>query len=434
MNKLKQEISKLKSSSLARNAGWMFAGQGVGFILQALYFILIARLLGTVEYGIYAGAFALVAIAGTYSTLGSGTLFLRYVSNEPGKFSLYWGNILVVTSSVSVAMVLILHFIAPHLINPASAAIVLLVAIANCFCMQLSTCCGQVFQAFEKLRITAILNLLTNLVRLIAAAGMLFSLHHATAKQWAIASLCVSALAAGTAVITVTIKFGRPTFAPKLFFSGAGEGLGYSFALSTTSAYNDLDKTMLSHYGMNAANGIYSMAYRVVDIATVPVYSIRDAAMPRLFRSGTEGIEKGAALATRLLYRSLALSAVSAIVMFVTAPIIPHIVGHGFAESVIALRWLCLIPVLRSVHQMTGCALTGAGLQRYRTAAQLSAVAINLGLNLWLIPIYGWRGAAWSSLATDFSLGLFNWSILRLLCRASRKTNDRNAAVLLETQ
>ena len=421
MNKLLQEFAKLKQSSLAKNAGWMFAGQGLSFVLQAGYFVLIARLLGTVEYGIYAGAFALVAIAGTYSTLGAGTLFLRYVSSEPDKFSLYWGNILLVTSTVSGLMVLVLHFIARHLINAESAAIVVFVAIANCFCNQLATCCGQVFQTFEKLRTTAALNLLTSLLRLLAAAVMLLLLHHANARQWALASLVVSLIAAGAAVLTVTIKFGRPSFAPKLFFTGASEGFGYSFALSTTSAYNDLDKTMLSHYGMNAANGIYAMAYRVIDIATVPVYSIRDAAMPRFFRDGREGIEKGAALAKRLLSRSVLLSLLAAVVMFVTAPIIPHIVGKGFAESVSALRWLCLIPVFRSVHQMTGCALTGAGLQRYRTAAQLTAVGINFGLNLWLIPTHGWLGAAWASLATDFSLGALNWTILKLVSRASAR-------------
>ncbi|MGH9561899.1 MAG: polysaccharide biosynthesis C-terminal domain-containing protein, partial [Terracidiphilus sp.] len=60
-------------------------------------------------------------------------------------------------------------------------------------------------------------------------------------------------------------------------------------------------------------------------------------------------------------------------------------------------------------------AVTGMGFQRYRTRAQLSAAAFNLGLNLWLIPRYGWLGAAWASLATDGALAVVNWSILRSL-------------------
>jgi O-antigen/teichoic acid export membrane protein len=107
--------------------------------------------------------------------------------------------------------------------------------------------------------------------------------------------------------------------------------------------------------------------------------------------------------------------------MFVMAPIIPYIVGHDFNESVTALRWLCLIPFFRSIHQMTGSALTGAGLQRYRTSSQCIAAAFNFGLNLWLIPHYGWRGAAWASLLTDGGLGVMNWVIVARLTRSAVK-------------
>jgi O-antigen/teichoic acid export membrane protein len=57
------------------------------------------------------------------------------------------------------------------------------------------------------------------------------------------------------------------------------------------------------------------------------------------------------------------------------------------------------------------------GFQRYRTAAQFGASALNLLLNLWLIPRYGWLGAAWSSLVTDGGLGVANWFILQYLQR-----------------
>jgi O-antigen/teichoic acid export membrane protein len=64
---------------------------------------------------------------------------------------------------------------------------------------------------------------------------------------------------------------------------------------------------------------------------------------------------------------------------------------------------------------MMGSALTGAGFQNERTAAQVVAAGMNFLLNLWLIPAYGWRGAAWASLVTDGALALMNWIILRVL-------------------
>jgi O-antigen/teichoic acid export membrane protein len=92
-------------------------------------------------------------------------------------------------------------------------------------------------------------------------------------------------------------------------------------------------------------------------------------------------------------------------------------VGHSFDASVSALRWLCLLPIFRSLHLAAGDTLTGAGYQRYRTVAQLSAAGLNFGLNLWLIPAYSWHGAAWSSLLTDGSLAAANWILLGLLIR-----------------
>jgi O-antigen/teichoic acid export membrane protein len=114
--------------------------------------------------------------------------------------------------------------------------------------------------------------------------------------------------------------------------------------------------------------------------------------------------------------------------MFLGAPIIPRIVGPSFTHSVSALQWLCLLPVFRSLHLGAGDTLTGAGYQRYRTAAQLGAAALNFGLNLWLIPAYSWHGAAWASLLTDGSLAAGNWIILGWLMRRESKPQLENQA------
>ena len=44
-------------------------------------------------------------------------------------------------------------------------------------------------------------------------------------------------------------------------------------------------------------------------------------------------------------------------------------------------------------------ALTGADRQGVRTVLQLATAALNVGLNLLLIPAYSWRGAAWATLS-----------------------------------
>ncbi len=412
MSSLCHELRRVRESPLFRNASWLLAGQGLGVLLQAIYFVVLARLLGPQEYGVFIGAFAFTGIVACYSTLGTGTVLLRYVSLNRKEFAVYWGNLLLVTVAMGGLLTCVLHLLSARVLNPASGALVLLASIANCFCAQLTAETARVFQTFEQMRITALLSLLTSMLRTLAVFSILLTLHHASAWQWAVASTVVSAIGALVAITIVTVRFGFPQFRPKLFFKRGAEGFGYSFATSAASVYNDIDKAMLSHYNMNAANGIYTMAYRIVDIATIPIISIRDALMPRLFQRGREGVNGSAKLIHALMMRSTLLSLLASAGMFFCAPLITRIVDHSFGESVMALRWLCMIPVFRSIHQITGSALAGAGLQNYRTTTQLMVAAFNFALNLYLIPHFGWRGAAWSSLASDAALGALNWGLL----------------------
>jgi O-antigen/teichoic acid export membrane protein len=77
---------------------------------------------------------------------------------------------------------------------------------------------------------------------------------------------------------------------------------------------------------------------------------------------------------------------------------------------------------------MAGSALTGAGMQRLRTTSQLTAAIVNFLLNLWLIPEYGWHGAAWSSLATDGALSAMNWGMLVIITKRAEVNTGRSMA------
>jgi O-antigen/teichoic acid export membrane protein len=415
--RLREALVSLRRSSFAQNAGWMFAGQGISVVSQSLYFMALARLLGSRQYGVLAAAAAMVGIASQYSSMGSGLLFLRYVSPDHTRFREFWGNILLSISIFGGLIVGALSLAGPWMVGRESASILVIVALGDCFCAQLVSCASQVFQTFERMRVTAVLNVLSNLLRLVLAGLMLLSLKVATARQWATASLCLSVIAALTAFFTVTRQFGWPTFKPRLLVSSAAEGFTFAVSGSTTAVYNDVDKVMMGHYGMNVANGIYSMAYRVVNIATMPVMSIHGAAFPRFFRAGVGGAAATEPLARRILAKTLLIGLAGATAMFLLAPLIPLFVGRGFSQSVNAVRWLCLIPVFRCFHLSAGDAISGAGYQKFRLTSQASAAAVNFGMNLYLIPRFSWVGAAWASLATDALLGCFNWAVLWGLLR-----------------
>ncbi len=414
MTALWQRSCNLARKPMLRNSLWMFSGQGFSLLAQAGYFIVIARLLGSVQYGMLVGAAASVGVLSQYGSFGSGLLFLRYVSPDHSRFRDYWGNILLSCFSLGAALVLLLRLVAPHLLKEIDVRVIVLLALGDCICGQLTTATSQVFQAFERMRYTAVLNTAVSCSRMVLAIGMLLSLHRTSALQWAKASLAISVATAVCSVAIVTAKLGLPRFQVKLFVGRLWEGFIFAVSGCTTSIYNDVDKAMLAHFGMNAANGIYTMAYRVIDVSAMPIRSIHAAAFPRFFRHGAEenGLAATEHFARRLLRRTSVLGLAIALVLYLAAPVIPLLVGKGFAPSVIALRWLCFIPFFRSFHLSAGDALAGAGRQTTRLIFQMLAALGNVGLNVVLIPRFSWRGAAAASLLTDGGLGVMMWLAL----------------------
>lgn len=426
---MRDQLSRIRQSHMVRDTGWVMGGQGISFVLQAGYFVMLARMLGVEEFGVFAGASAFVSLATPFSSLGAHMLFMRYVTADQRQFAVYWGNILLSAVVANAVLVAALWATAGHLLSPASAAVIVPVALANCLLGQLIQGVGVIFQTYLEMHRVALWNSALNALRFLAVALMMLALHHATASQWAWTSAFIALVVSVLAISVVTVRFGRPKLDPGLMIAGIGEGLLYSMSGSTASAYNDLDKMLLSHYRMNVANGLYTTAYRIIDVAAIPVSSLESASLPRFFEMAKNGISAAVRFAWRMLGRAAVVGAVAGIAVFLCAPLIPILLGRSFAQSVIALRWLCLIPLFRSVHQITGAALTGTGHQKYRTSAQVAVALLNLGLNLVWIPSHGWLGAAWASLITDGVLGILCFSTLACIGRSARKRTECSAAV-----
>src|ERR1700733_1006715 len=91
----------LFSRPLVRNTVWMLIGQGLRLVIQALYFVEIARSLGATNYGAFIGVVALVGVVFPYGALGSGNLLIKNVSRDQSLFSIYWGRALATTAATS---------------------------------------------------------------------------------------------------------------------------------------------------------------------------------------------------------------------------------------------------------------------------------------------------------------------------------------------
>jgi O-antigen/teichoic acid export membrane protein len=344
-------------------------------------------------------------------------------------FAIYWGRALALTTLLGAVLTTIVlgvsRFALPHEIP---SLLVFLVAISDILGLNVITQCGQAFQAFEKLQWTSGINVMMSAGRL-AGALILISVHsHPSALQWGYVYLGSTAFVTAISVVLVLLQLGRPRLEWKSLRTEMREGFYFSSAQTSQTIYNDIDKTMLARLSTLDAAGVYGAAYRLIDVSFVPVSAALWSAYPSFFRAGVSGIAGSLKFARPLMLRAFLYSGVVCLLILLCAGLVPHVLGPEYLATAEALRWLSVLPVLKALHYFFADTLTSSGHQGTRTAIQAGVAVFNVLINLWIIPAYSWRGAAWSSVASDGLLLAGVGLAVRLIARAELRSKSGTSA------
>jgi O-antigen/teichoic acid export membrane protein len=413
---------RLAGSLVARNTFSMMAGSVGTILLQAVYFILIARCLGPQQYGAFVGAVSLIAVLSPFAAWGTGGILVRNVARQKESFPRSWGNALWMTAvSGSVLLLLVLLLSNRILSGKVPLALVLIVGASDLIFAASVSLASQAFTAFEMLGKTAQIGVVLAGSRAVCALALYLWVPHTNAHSWAALYLASTVFSALCAFVMVCRRLGYPQFASTISRSDLREGFHFSLSVSSQSVYNNIDKAMLVRLATLEAAGIYATAYRVVDLALQPVSSLLYSTFAKFFQHGSRGIEGSSSYARRILPIAAGYGVLAGIVLFVAAPILPLVIGASFHGTDTVLRWLSPLILIRAVHYLLANSLTGADLQGLRSGIQLGVAAFNIAMNIWLIPAYSWRGAAWASLASDGLLAVSMWVVITLLRVRSRR-------------
>lgn len=413
LDKIVSRIVFLKESSLARHTLWILFARGIRILIQAAYFVIVARNLGVEQYGAFVSVTALVNILVPFASWGSEHILIKNVSRQRNLFAEYWGNALLtifVSGTVLIAFVLLTFSV--FLSSNISFLVVLFVALSDLLFGVLLRTASQAFQSVQKLNITAQIEILLGVNRLLAALCLLIFFPTQGIVIWGGLYMTATIISASIAFFLVQSYLGKPKLAIDRIRAELLQGFYFSVSISSITINNNIDKTMLAKLSTLEATGIYAAAYRLIDVSVVPISSLVFASYPNFFKQGAKGIRSSVHFAQKLLPMGIAYSLAMGIAILLFAPIVPYVLGEDYSTAVEALRWLALLPFLKCLYALAGNTLTGADLQGLRSAMQASAAVFNVLINLWLIPLYSWKGAAWSSLASDTLLVIGFWSII----------------------
>jgi len=428
LNTIKSKIAAITKKGLFKDASWMLIARLINVVIQAAYFVIVARALGAKNYGSFVGVTSLASLFFPFAALGSESVLVKEVSVKRNLFSTYWGNTLLILAASSIGITIFLLLISPLIFsNSISLLTIALLLIADLSCLGLIEASNKAFRSVDLMPKTAQMVVLNTAAKLVAALCLVFFVKptgtstHVDVDTWALLYLISSISVGIIGLIGVNALAGKPQLNLSRIRADINQGIYFSIGTSANNINSNIDKTMLASMATLGATGIYGSAYRFINIGMVPVLSVFNATYPRFFQHGDKGIKNCFNFAKKLLPMLIGYGIFSFIAFQVFAPLIPKILGAEYEGAVTTLRWLAPLPAMIALQLVAADTLTGSNHQKARSYMQVAAAIMNIILNIWLIPIYGLFGAIWATLASD-SLKLIGiWTILFFVYRSETK-------------
>ena len=425
MKSLTSIVNRISKSERLQGAFAIFKSFILQLVIQGIYFVILARSLGTEKYGAYVGIIAIVSIFIPFASWGSEKIIIQNVSRDRNAFREAWGTGILRTlifGSVFISLILIVYSFIP--LPGISVLTVFFIALANLIFLRLNDLVRDSFIGVGLLNYTARTIFLVSLNRFFAVLFLMLISTSPSIITWSVLYCLATFLSAVFSTHLLVKQVDYPEFILRKVKRNLKLGFSFAIGISAQSIYNDLDKSMLAKLSTTTeAAGIYGAAYHILNVAFTPILSIAMASFRNFFQKGTQGIKGSFELCKRLLPMSLGYSIAAIIGLAICAPLIPVILGSEYANSAIAVVLLSPTIFFKTMHIFAADTLTGADLQSVRSGSQVIVAIINGLLNFWLIPLYSWRGAIIATIVSEFLLTIFLWGAVYLYSRKARPAN-----------
>ena len=394
-----------------RNTMLVVGARAVAKLAVFVVVVLLWRHLGADNYGRFATMIVYVTLLGVLADIGLQTVFIRDASRDRTVLPRYLGNLLSARLLLSLVALVILA-VALRLLSPALFPYTL-----AAFVLLLTTSYSSLLRAVFYIRG----RLAYEAIAIVAESLLLLGLTIVAIEQRATWDAFLWVYAASY-LFTCLFAFGvirwgwhervsirlDAVFVRRLLAAG----LPLALAFTITTIYAQLDIVLLQLFKNFQVVGWYSAANKYIDaVAWVP-QSAMGAVFPALSLLAA-GDRRRLAFAYEKSYKMLAILGLPlAVGLGVTADSIVHFT-RGFEQSIPALRILAPSVALLFVNNAFIYTLTAINRQLDFTRLALVTLAVNLILNLVLIPPYGYLGAAAASTITEVALFAGGWWLLR---------------------
>lgn len=383
-----------------------FGAKIVLFVLNIVAALAIVRYLGPATYGDYIFVLSFTAIFGLLSELGVNKVAARDMTRDEAAAPAIIGTAIVgqvMLAAFGWAAAQAVFTLLPDQSHLRTAvAIASLLYFTDSFALAFST----IFQVRLALQYDAVARVVA---QALDTALILWLIEVNADLLWLIAAPvitgAVGVLVAAAVVrwrFRTPVRFERQRLAPLI-----SEAIPVGLTSIVVIAYLRLDSVLLGILGTSEDVGYYGAASRPVEYLILALAVLVNVLFPLLARWYGVDPRRFAALFAHGASALLAVSLPIAVLVLVFAgEVVALLYPPEFAESALILRVLVGSVVLTVLGAWAGFALLSARQQRIVLVCNSVALALNVALNLALIPGYAYMGAAYAALATSAFVAL----------------------------
>ncbi len=178
--------------------------------------------------------------------------------------------------------------------------------------------------------------------------------------------------------------------------------------LAVSQVYFRIDAVLLALLRPSREVGLYGAAYKFVELSEVFLSAAVLTLVPALTSLAARSDPRFVPFSRRGFEMLAAITApVSLVMLLAPRELLALTAGSKYEPAARALQILALYPIVAGTNSLLWRMLVAAHLERILLVCAISILALNVALNLALIPVFGYEAAAATSVASEaVSLGL----------------------------
>lgn len=401
--------------AILRNLKWTLPAGIIDAIVKAGAVILLARLLGPVEFGLLILVLSIVAVLGLLSDAGISAATARLLSEAPERalstLAVAAGSLLVL---LVLAVLLLLSFadwLAELLGAPQVAdlrwiiALLLTAAIGRKFAVKFFEGLGRVDLASK---VTVAVGWAPWLLAVVLVLRM------SPQATWALAGHAAGSMVILGALVVVLARLMRSerTPEPGVTRTTHRQLIGYALPMVATAAgflvYTQVDVILVQYFLTTAQVGVYGTAVRLLDLFHVPAAAVGASVAVFFVRLTRTRPDQAARLFETVTASILLLYVpVGVFLLLFASELIAFIFGPVYLSAGVVVAVYVPFLLLKSLSGTYSLALDYLGFATRRAVLVTISAVANVALNIFLIPRHGLVGAAVATQITYVPLGLY---------------------------